>query len=158
MDKTSRLIAIRDLILSFEIKRQEELLEKLQERGFVLTQATLSRDLKVLKIGKKPSKDGSSVYFLPSVNEAKENIKNDDDNISLTGFLSIDFSGNLAVIKTKPAYSHSIAASIDALNLYEIIGSLAGNDTVMIILREGVSKNSVRDALATYFPDFKDKL
>ena len=98
---------------------QEELLAALQEEGFKLTQATLSRDLKQLKVAKAASMGGNYVYVLPNVAMYKRvsspaQVK---EMMQVPGFLSINFSGNIGVIKTRPGYASSIAYNIDASNI-----------------------------------------
>ena len=114
---------------------QEELLAALQEEGFKLTQATLSRDLKQLKVAKAASMGGNYVYVLPNVAMYKRvsspaQVK---EMMQVPGFLSINFSGNIGVIKTRPGYASSIAYNIDASNIPYILGTIAGDDTILIV-------------------------
>jgi transcriptional regulator of arginine metabolism len=154
-DKSNRLLLIKDLIRKNRIGSQEELLALLQKNNFDLTQATLSRDLKQLKVAKMPDHEGGYVYLIP-----------DDSNISrqtwnkpvehsmypLNGFLSIDFCGVFAVVKTKPGYSGSVAADIDQRASAEVLGTIAGDDTILIIPREHVSRGELVRALSDILP------
>ena len=113
--KKSRLETLRMIISSRELGNQEELLAALQQEGFKLTQATLSRDLKQLKVAKAATMNGNYVYVLPNATMYKRvsspaQIK---EMMQVPGFISIQFSGNMAVIRTKPGYASSIAYNID---------------------------------------------
>jgi transcriptional regulator of arginine metabolism len=76
----------------------------------------------------------------------------------LDGFLSLEFSGNMGVIKTIPAFSHTVASAIDSADLNAIAGTLAGNDTIFFVVRQGYSPDDVKQALRKEFPDSIDKL
>ena len=149
--RTQRLLAIRKIIEGEAISNQEELLKKLDKSGFELTQATLSRDLKFLQAGKRPDKEKGYVYTLPGNNtEALPQAVN--GNFPLNGFVSIDFAFHMAVIRTLPGYANSIGYTIDAMNAYEIVGTIAGDDTILLIPREGVSREDVINVLAVILP------
>jgi transcriptional regulator of arginine metabolism len=149
--RTQRLLAIRRIIEEEAISNQEELLEKLDKAGFELTQATLSRDLKFLQAGKRPDREKGYVYSLP-VNAAETTPGIREGNFPLNGFLSIDFAWNMAVLRTMPGYANSIAAAIDGLNAFEILGTVAGDDTILLIPREGVTREDVINVLAVILP------
>lgn len=115
-NKVDRLQAIKEIIISHKISSQEDLLKQLTERGFDLTQATLSRDLKQLQIAKVAGKDGGYLYVMPETAGIGRlaNAKNQQHYAGpVSGFLSIEFSGQLAVIKTRPGYASGIAWDID---------------------------------------------
>ena len=148
--KNSRLETLRMIISSRQLGSQEELLNALQEEGFKLTQATLSRDLKQLKVAKASTMRGNYVYVLPNDTMYKRvstpgNIRN---MMSETGLLSIKFSGNMGVIKTRPGYASAIAWNIDSSDLPQILGSIAGDDTIFVVIKEGYSHEEVAKALA----------
>ena len=137
------------IISSREMGSQEELLAALQEEGFKLTQATLSRDLKQLKVAKAATLRGNYVYVLPNDTMYKRvstpgHIR---EMMTASGFLSINFSGNMGVIKTRPGYASAIAWNIDSNDIPQIIGSIAGDDTIFIVIREGVSHDDVVKAI-----------
>lgn len=151
-DKLNRLEVIRETINTSTIRNQDDLLQTLAAKGFSLTQATLSRDLKQLKVAKQATDSGDYTYILPV--DRKQDLFLETQNNSYTpltgkGFLSVDFSGNMAVIKTKPGYAGSIASDIDANAFPQFLGSIAGDDTVLLILREGVSKEMVVEMLSS---------
>ena len=128
----------------------EELLAELEKEGFQLTQATLSRDLKQLKVAKAASMNGNYVYVLPNNTMYKRmtDPQSASEMLRHTGFLSIEFSGNIAVIKTRPGYASSLAYDIDNNHFHEIIGTIAGDDTIMLVMREGCTRTELKQALA----------
>jgi transcriptional regulator of arginine metabolism len=149
-NKTNRLDTIKMLISSREICSQEELLDYLKKEGMGVTQATLSRDLKQLKVAKASSMTGKYVYVLPNstvYRRLPNNEKTVNEMMKFTGFISIQFSLNIAVIRTRPGYASSLAYDIDNHDLDEIVGTIAGDDTIMLVIREGVSHDQVRHAL-----------
>ena len=148
--KNNRLEALRMIISSRQLGSQEELLNALQEEGFKLTQATLSRDLKQLKVAKASTLRGNYVYVLPNDTMYKRvstpgNVRN---MMGESGLLSIKFSGNMGVIKTRPGYASAIAWNIDSGELPQIIGSIAGDDTIFVVIKEGCEHEEVAKALA----------
>ena len=147
--KDRRLEAIKMIISGKEVGSQEEVLNALRKEGFTLTQATLSRDLKQLKVAKAASMNGKYVYVLPNETMYRRSHKplSAGEMLSNPGFLSINFSGNLGVIKTRPGYASSIAYNIDNSNVPEILGTIAGDDTIIIVLREGVDHNALIDGI-----------
>lgn len=155
-NKIERLSVIRKIILNDDVQSQDELLVKLKQNGFDLTQATLSRDLKVLQVGKIPHPAKGYVYIIPGADKAEN--QQAKVNFLADGFKDLQFSGNLAVIRTLPAYAGSIAAVIDKAALWEIIGTIAGDDTILIILREGISKTDLINALINIMPNLKGKV
>ena len=137
------------IISSRELGSQEELLNALENEGIRVTQATLSRDLKQLKVAKAATLRGNYVYVLPNDTMYKRvstpgNIR---EMMTASGFISINFSGNMGVIKTRPGYASAIAWNIDSSDIPQILGSIAGDDTIFIVIREGVSHKEVTDAI-----------
>ncbi len=143
--KKSRMEALKMLISSMELGSQEEVLQALEKEGFKLTQATLSRDLKQLKVAKAASMNGKYVYVLPNDTMYKRftRPRTAAEMLQTSGFLSISFSGNLGVIKTRPGYASSIAYNIDNSDSPDILGTIAGDDTIFIVIKEGVSPENV---------------
>ena len=148
--KDRRLDAIKMIISSKEIGSQEELLEDLKKEGFLLTQATLSRDLKQLKVAKAASMNGHYVYVLPNETMYKRvhNPLPVNEMMGTSGFQSIRFSRNIGVIRTRPGYASSIAYNIDNSDIPEILGTIAGDDTIIIVLKEGTDKKAISDCLS----------
>jgi transcriptional regulator of arginine metabolism len=155
--RTRRLLEIRKLISSSRIASQEELLHKLEKKGFQYTQATLSRDLKFLKVGKISDPDKGMVYILPEA-PVSNALSRAEETVASTGFVSIDFSHNLGIIRTLPGFASSLAYAIDNHKPFEIIGTIAGDDTILIISREGARKNEVIKSLALLIPEIEDKI
>ena len=155
--KNSRLEALRLIISSQQLGSQDELLAALQKEGFKLTQATLSRDLKQLKVAKAASMSGNYVYVLPNETMYKRVSTPNSirEMLKVPGFVSINFSGNMGVIKTRPGYASSIAWNIDNSDIPEIIGTIAGDDTIFIVIKEGVSHQTVSDALSDVVPNLR---
>jgi len=153
-DKSNRLLFIKEIIKSNKIGSQEELLTILQKGNFDLTQATLSRDLKQLKVAKMPDYEGGYVYVLPDgPNMIKSSwSKAPEASYVANGFLSVDFCGVFAVVKTKPGYSSGIAADIDQKASADILGTIAGDDTILIIPREHLSRMDLTRILAEILP------
>lgn len=149
--RTQRLLTIRRIIEGEAVSNQEELLKKLEKAGFELTQATLSRDLKFLQAGKRPDKEKGYVYTLPGSNTEPTPAAS-NGQFPLNGFVSIDFANQLAVISTQPGYAASIASRIDEMGAFEILGTIAGDDTILLIPREGISREDVVNVLALILP------
>lgn len=153
--KKDRLETLRLIISSQEMGNQEELLAALRKEGYVVTQATLSRDLKQLKVAKAATMRGNYIYVLPNVTMYKRvstpaQVK---EMMQVPGFLSIHFSGNMGVIKTRPGYACSIAYNIDASHISCILGTIAGDDTIFIVVAEGTQQKDVVSALAAVVPE-----
>lgn len=154
--KTDRLDTIKMLISSKEICSQEELLEYLKKEGLGVTQATLSRDLKQLKVAKASSMTGKYAYVLPNSTVYRRLPENDfqiREMMKFNGFISIHFSLNIAVIRTRPGYASSLAYDIDNLVIPEIIGTIAGDDTIMLVIKEGITHDEVKKALQPAIPN-----
>lgn len=153
--KANRLEALKMILSSQEIGSQSELLEALEAEGFELTQATLSRDLKQLKVAKAASMNGKYVYVLPNETMYRrvKTPRQAKEMVQTSGFMSINFSGNMGVIRTRPGYASSIAYNIDNSNLESIIGTIAGDDTIFIVIKEGADYNEVIDDLSYVIPD-----
>ena len=147
--KTKRLETIKMLISSMELSSQEEVIKALEKEGFKLTQATLSRDLKQLKVAKAASMNGKYVYVLPNETMYKRVHKplSATAMLSASGFISINFSGNMGVIKTRPGYASSIAYNLDNSEIEDILGTIAGDDTIFIVIREGADTAEITRAI-----------
>ncbi len=155
--KAERQGIIRQMIASGRISSQEQLLMMLREQGIDLTQATLSRDLKGMGIFKIP--DGRNGYLyrvqeglLPETREQMLRM-----NYLAEGFRDLRFSGNLAVIRTLPGYASSLAAVIDRADPPLILGTLAGDDTILLIVKEGTPDKEVVSILIHIMPYLKIK-
>ncbi|MDA3907326.1 MAG: ArgR family transcriptional regulator [Bacteroidales bacterium] len=143
--KIGRLKIIQEIIIKNKISRQEDLLLLLINRGFDLTQATLSRDLHELKVGKIHDVHFGSIYFVPT----------EESEQALRGALSVEFSNNLAVLKTEAGFANSVAVRIDNAAIGEVIGTIAGNDTILIIFKDNIPKKNYLSILVKHFPDIE---
>ena len=157
-NKIERLSAIRKIILNSDVQSQDELLTTLKQNGFYLTQSTLSRDLKALQVGKIPHPVKGYMYIISGADKRENLLKQTEVNFLADGFKDLQFSGNLSVIRTLPGYASSIATVIDRAALWEIIGTIAGDDTILIILREGISKTNLINGLINIMPNLKGKV
>ena len=153
--KNSRLEALKMLISSMELSSQEEVLKELEKEGFKLTQATLSRDLKQLKVAKAASMNGKYVYVLPNETMYRRvtTPRKATEMMQQSGYISVNISGQLAIVKTRPGYASALAYDIDNSDSHYILGSIAGDDTIFIALREGASRGQVLEALSYVIPE-----
>ena len=149
-NRNERLIEIIRLIGSRNISSQEELMKLLEKKGFELTQATLSRDLKYLKVAKMPDDRAGYVYILPDKDHGMEEV--DLPGPGMGGLIGIDFAQGMAILKTLPGHAGSIAYTIDHLNAYEIAGTIAGDDTILLIPRDGVTRQDLVNILKVKIP------
>lgn len=152
--KESRMETLKMLISSQELGSQDALLKALKKEGFVLTQATLSRDLKQLKVAKAASMNGKYLYVLPNETMYKRvtSSKRASEMLQSSGFVSINFSGQLAVIKTRPGYASAIAYNLDSQDLPNILGSIAGDDTIFLAIKQGVTHQDILEDLSQVIP------
>jgi transcriptional regulator of arginine metabolism len=148
--KNERLPVILELVNSHALSSQEELLKMLREKGFTITQATLSRDIRQLKITKLPDTNGHYIYATTSRNiySNKPVINRNGTEWVSGGFISFDFSGQLCVIKTRPGFANGIASEIDRKASKTVLGTIAGDDTILLIPREGVRREEISQALS----------
>ena len=137
-DRAQRLESIRHIIRHNRVRSQDELLRHLEHHGFHVTQATLSRDLKHLKMGKVAEGQDGYYYTLHADEERVTSRLSYIQDIE-RGYLSIAFSGNIGIMKTLPAHADTVAIALDNLDIDEMLGTLAGDDTIMVVLKEGVS-------------------
>jgi transcriptional regulator of arginine metabolism len=151
----SSLKAIKRIIRAHKINSQENLLGFLREEGFHVTQATLSRDLKLLKVGKQSEGTNGYFYTLPSEEERREAERNYVLDFQ-RGYVSLEFSGSLAVVRTLNGHADSVAIALDNMGIQEILGTVAGNDTVLVVVREGIDRDQFIEILRERVPDFEE--
>ena len=148
-----RLKAVRELLSTKKIDSQETLLGFLQKDGFAVTQATLSRDLKMLKVGKIFDGKGGYFYSLPG-EEEQQKAENAHIQDFIKGCISIDWSGNIVVIKTHSGHTDPVALALDNMGFPEVLGTIAGRDNnVAVFLREGIKGEDFMVHLRTVIPD-----
>ena len=131
--KKARQDKILDLIRRYEIETQEEMLLRLKECGYMVTQATVSRDIRELNLIKGISQRGTYCYALP---QKKENNPHPFGTVMTDSVVSVDAAGNIVVIKTYPGVASAVAGYIDSCNLPEVLGTIAGDDAVFVVVRD----------------------
>jgi len=141
--KGQRHLKIREIITGSEIETQEELVERLRAAGFRVTQATVSRDIKELQLVKVPLPDGRYKYSLPA--DQKFNPQQKLKRALADYFGSIDRAGNLVVLKSLPGTANTIGELIDNLDWPEVMGTICGDNTVLIICRSEAEGAKVVD-------------
>lgn len=154
-ERLSRLKTIRKLIKNYRIESQDSLLAYLEKEGFEVTQATLSRDLKLLKVGKIADGNTGYVYTLPGDDERQESEMIYVQDF-LRGYVSIDWSGNTVVIKTFPGHANTVSNALDNMNMDEILGTVAGDNCLFACLREGVSGDQFMSELKRRIPEIEE--
>ena len=131
--KKSRHQRIKELVEEFEIETQEELAERLKADGYPVTQATVSRDIRELKLSKIPIGDGRQKYTI--LVQSDHYLNDKYIRVLKDGFVSMDMAQNILVVKTVSGMAMAVAAAIDAMKLKEIVGSIAGDDSIMMAVR-----------------------
>ena len=138
--KTKRQTKMLELIKKHDIETQEELSDYLQKEGYQVTQATVSRDIRELKLTKVAMSNGRQKYA--ALTEANEDLSEKYTRVFRDAFVSMDMAQNILVIKTVSGMAMAVAAALDAMHLHEIVGCIAGDDTIMCAVR------SVDDTIA----------
>ena len=156
MQKTKRLLAIEKIIDEADISTQDELLRKLKGKGISCTQATLSRNLRQLGVGRIPNGTGGYKYFL------SENIRSPANSALKLNIIpviqDIVEAKGLMVIKTIPGNASNTAFYIDGTGRYEIAGTIAGDDTILLIPRDGITLQQVHTCLEIILPGIHDQV
>lgn len=147
--KTKRQRKILELISDFDIDTQEELASKLVESGFTVTQATISRDIRELNLTKVAIKDGKQKYSVQTNTDIISNSKY--IRVLNDGIITLDTAGNILVVKTVAGMAMAVAAAIDAMQIKEILGCIAGDDTIMCVVKHAEEINKVKE----YIENFK---
>jgi len=151
MDKESRHYEIKKIISSRKISGQEELVEELSKLGCEITQATLSRDLKEMGIAKIPDIDLGYVYVLPQKLGMMDRM-GAAMNVPGESIISVEFSYNFGIVRTYPGFANSVAILIDSAKDINIAGTIAGDDTILVIPREPATKIEIKAVLDRLFP------
>lgn len=136
---------IVELIEKNNVETQEELASRLKEAGFAVTQATVSRDIRELKLSKVPTGSGRQKYVI---------LKQDDRHLGdkyirvlKDGFSNMDVATNILVIKTVPGMAMAVAAAVDAMKFTEVVGCIAGDDTIMVAIRSAEDTQTLMDKI-----------
>ncbi len=143
--KSKRHVKILELIEKNNIETQEELSEHLEKEGFFVTQATVSRDIRELGLYKVVGREGRQKYA--ALKEKKVNLEEKYIRVFKEGCVSMDMAQNILVIKTVSGMAMAVAASLDAISYPEIVGSIAGDDTVMCAVRSVEDTEGVMEKL-----------
>ena len=145
MNKGQRHIRIRDIISNYEIETQDDLVDHLKNAGYNVTQATVSRDIKELHLVKVPLPNGSYKYSLPA--DQRFNPIQKLHRALTDAFVSIDGASHFLVMKTLPGNAHAIGSLIDYLDWSEILGTICGDDTCLILCRTEADSEEVKKRL-----------
>ena len=143
--KTRRQAKILELISKNDIETQEELSDYLEKEGYQVTQATVSRDIRELKLTKLSMSGGRQKYV--ALGETSEDLSEKYTRIFRDGFMSMDMAQNILVIKTVSGMAMAVAAALDAMHLHEIVGCIAGDDTIMCAIRSNEDTIAVMSRL-----------
>ena len=146
--KTRRQTKILELIKKYEIETQEDLSAYLEQEGYQVTQATVSRDIRELKLTKVSLTGGRQKYV--ALLETNEDLSKKYERIFRDGFISMDIAQNILVVKTVPGMAMAVAAALDALQLHEVVGTIAGDDTIMCAARSTEDAIAVIDKLRKF--------
>lgn len=143
--KAKRQNSIIRLVEEHVIETQDELIEKLTEEGYSVTQATISRDIRELKISKMLGKEGRYHYVLPVT--APRVIDTDLRNTYMSSVTQILCGGNIVIVKTHPGLAQAVAAGLDSMKIPEILGCVAGDDTILAVTADAEIAAHLRDTL-----------
>ena len=141
--RVNRMRTISQILNAQVISNQEQLTQALRLQGVDVTQATLSRDLRDLRAEKKVMNDGTQKYVIPPDPIVEQKVLGIDSNLAKMSIRSIEFSGPFAVVKTRPGFANAVAYDIDTRGQELTLGTIAGDDTILVIPREGVSREEV---------------
>lgn len=152
--KDQRQRTIRKILGKRQVHNQDELLSLLSDEGIQTTQATLSRDLKEMRVVKLHKQDGGYFFSLPV--ETMHIVP--DAAHSVSGIISLEVSGQLAVIRTRPGYANMLGAVIDSTVGTGVMGTIAGDDTLLLILREDTNESTLVATLSGFLPGIEEKV
>ena len=146
--KTKRQWKIIELITNYDIETQEELAAKLVENGFNVTQATISRDIRELNLTKIATKGGKQKYAVQSSSDIVSNSKY--MRVLNDGIITMDTAGNILVVKTVSGMAMAVAAALDAMQIKEILGCIAGDDTIMCVVKHAEETDRVKEHIESF--------
>ena len=143
--KSVRQDKILEIINKYEVETQDDLISRLNAEGFNVTQATISRDIRQMKLTKVLTGRGSYRYIQSRQTAGKESIR--FNNALADSILNVDYAGNLIVLKTYPGLDSAVATGIDSIHMVDILGCVAGDDTIMIVARDEQKASEISDKL-----------
>lgn len=147
--KKNRQEKLLEVISRYEIDTQDELIAILRDHGYDVTQATVSRDIRELKITKMPTGKGTYRYVLPKHSEKGQPMTMKLGTTLIDSIVSVDSACNIVVIKTYAGLASAVAAGIDHMNLNQVLGCVAGDDTIMIVSRDEEAASAISTRLRT---------
>ena len=150
--KSQRQERILELIAKYEIETQEDMMSRLQSEGFKVTQATVSRDLKELKLTKTLTARGTYRYTANMLRQRAGGAKL--NSAMVDSIIQVEYSLNNVVIKTYPGLAQAVASGVDALNMHSILGCVAGDDTIIIVTRDEESSKEISQTLTQLMKAF----
>ena len=143
--KTKRQNRILELVSEHEIETQEDMLALLRADGYSVTQATVSRDLKELMLSKALTARGTYRYCVNPARLHTGNVR--INNAMVDSIIHVDYSMNNVVLKTYPGLAQAVASSVDAMNMHQVLGCVAGDDTIMIVTRDESSSVQISETI-----------
>ena len=143
--KAKRQDKILEIINKYDIETQDDLIARLEKEGFAVTQATASRDIKELKLSKVLTGRGTYRYIRNENKHIDVNVK--FNNVLVESIQKVDYASNIIVLKTYPGLASAVATGIDAIHISEILGCVAGDDTIMVVVRDEESAVDIADKL-----------
>ena len=143
--KNERQNRILELVAAHEIETQDEMLELLRKDGFAVTQATVSRDLKELMLSKALTARGTYRYCVNPARSHTGNVRL--NNAMVDSIIHVDYSLNNVVLKTYPGLAQAVASSVDAMNMHQVLGCVAGDDTIIIVTRDEESSVTISETI-----------
>ena len=150
--KSERQGRILELISKYEVETQEEMMELLQSEGFKVTQATVSRDLKELKLTKTLTARGTYRYATLQSGRHRGNVKL--NNAMVDSIIHVDYAMNNVIIKTLPGLAAAVASAIDGLNMHNMLGCVAGDDAIIIVTRDEASSTEISEKICDLMKSF----
>lgn len=143
--KSERQERILELISKYEIETQEDMIRRLREEGYRVTQATVSRDLRELKLTKTLTSRGTYRYAVATGRSHAGNVKL--NHAMVDSITHVDYSANMVVIKTFPGMAQAVAAAVDSLSMQSILGCVAGDDTILVATRNEDSASEISERI-----------
>ncbi len=150
--KSERQNRILELVAKYEIETQEEMIERLRKEGYHVTQATVSRDLKELKLSKALTARGTYRYSVGTNRNHTGSVRL--NNAMVDSIVSVNYSMNNVVIKTYPGLAQAVASAVDSLNMHSVLGCVAGDDTIILVTTDAESSieisTKIRELMKTF--------
>jgi transcriptional regulator of arginine metabolism len=150
--KSERQNRILELVAKYEIETQEEMMERLRSEGYMVTQATVSRDLKELKLSKALTARGNYRYCINPGRVSGGNTKL--NSVMVDSITTVDYSMNNVVIKTYPGMAQAVASAVDSLNMHDILGCVAGDDAIILVTRGEASSAEISQRIRELMKSF----